>query len=199
MASNSTRDQIVEVADRMFYQQGYENTSFADIAESVGISRGNFYHHFKSKDDILDAVIALRLSNTQQMLDRWETEGDTPDKRIMSFIRILIVNQEKIMRFGCPVGTLCTELAKLHHAAQPDSNKLFTLFRDWLRHQFVLLGHETNADHLAMHVLARSQGVATLANAFRDEEFVRDEVGQLSQWLASLAKVPEKKSSRRRV
>jgi len=46
-------------ADRLFYEQGFEHTSFANIADAVNISHGNVYHHFKSKDDILDAVIIL--------------------------------------------------------------------------------------------------------------------------------------------
>lgn len=40
----STRQEIVEKADLLFYQRGFENTSFADIADAVGISRGNFYY-----------------------------------------------------------------------------------------------------------------------------------------------------------
>jgi TetR/AcrR family transcriptional regulator, transcriptional repressor for nem operon len=47
----------------------------------------------------------------------------------------------------------------------------------------VLLGLEAEADALAMHVLARSQGVATLANAFHDEAFLRKEVDQMCDWL----------------
>jgi len=45
----------------------------------------------------------------------------------------------------------------------------------------------TEADALAMHLLAWSQGIATLANAFNDENFIRDEVRQLHDWLKSLA------------
>jgi hypothetical protein len=61
------------------------------------------------------------------------------------------------------------------------------LFRTWLRRQFVALGREADADRLAMHLLARSQGVATLANAFQDEEFLRVEVEQMYGWLRSCA------------
>ncbi len=144
-----------------------------------------FYHHFKSKDEILDAVIALRLANTQSMLDEWELAGETPADRIRSFIDILLANRRKIKQHGCPVGTLCTELAKLNHRSQADANGLFTLFRMWLRRQFTLLGREADADELAMHLLARSQGVATLANAFHDDEFIDHEVEQLHDWLDS--------------
>lgn len=187
MASRATREEIVGVADDLFYRQGFEHTSFADIAARVKISRGNFYHHFKTKDDILDAVIQKRLADRNGMLERWEAEGTTPVERISSFIDILIVNGEKIKLYGCPIGTLTSELAKLNHAAQPDASRLFTLFRTWLRRQFVALGREADSDVLAMHLLARTQGAATLFNAFKDQDFVRREVDQMKDWLKETA------------
>ena len=179
----NTRQQIVEAADQLFYQQGFESTSFADIAAAVRISRGNFYYHFKTKDDILDAVIELRLTNTRAMLEQWEQQGDDPADRIRCFIHILIANQAGILLYGCPVGTLTSELAKLDHQALEHASEVFTLFRNWLRRQFQALGRKKDADDLAMHVLARSQGVATLASAFHDEKFIRQEVKLLCQWL----------------
>ncbi|HEY5964103.1 MAG TPA: TetR/AcrR family transcriptional regulator [Xanthobacteraceae bacterium] len=187
MGEKPTRDQIVQAADRLFYRQGYEHTSFSDIADAVQISRGNFYYHFKTKDEILDAVIGARLASTREMLEQWEIEGDRPEDRIRSFIHILIANRADIKRYGCPVGTLCSELAKLGHASKAEANQLLTLFRTWLRRQFTLLGREADADALAMHLLARSQGVATLANTFHDEKFIRQEVKQMCDWLQSCA------------
>lgn len=192
MSNKTTRDDIVEAADRLFYERGYEHTSFADIADAVQISRGNFYYHFKSKDEILDAVINLRLANSRKMLETWEIEGKTPQDRIRSFVDMLIANRAKIKRHGCPVGTLCTELAKLGHPSQGDANRLLALFRTWLRRQFALLGRKADADELAMHLLARSQGVATLANAFHDEKFIRQEVERMYDWLRSCAESPSR-------
>lgn len=186
MPEKKTRDQIVEAADQLFYQRGFEHTSFSDIADAVRISRGNFYHHFKSKDEILGAVIDLRLANTRHTLERWEIEDENPADRIRRFIHILIDNRAKIKRFGCPVGTLCTELAKLGHPSQGEANELFTLFRTWLRRQFTLLGRKADADALGMHILACSQGVATLASAFRDERFIKQEVQRMCDWLNAL-------------
>jgi TetR/AcrR family transcriptional regulator, transcriptional repressor for nem operon len=183
MSDKTTRDHIIEAADQLFYRQGYEHTSFSNIADAVRISRGNFYYHFKSKDEILDAVIDLRLANTRKMLEQWENEGEQPEDRIRSFIHILIMNRAKIKLYGCPVGTLCTELAKIDHPSQADAKKLFTLFRTWLRRQFELLGRKADADELAMHLLARSQGIATLATAFHDEKFIKYEVQQMLDWL----------------
>jgi TetR/AcrR family transcriptional repressor of nem operon len=185
MSDKTTRDHIVEAADQLFYRSGYEHTSFSDIADLVQISRGNFYYHFKTKDEILDAVIDARLAKTRSMLEQWEREASAPADRIRSFIHILIANRADIKRHGCPVGTLCTELAKLDHASQAEANKLFTLFRTWLSRQFALLDRDSDADVLAMHLLARSQGVATLANAFHDETFIRREVEYMCDWLKS--------------
>ena len=187
MGETKTRDRIVEAADGLFYRQGFGHTSFSDIAEAVGISRGNFYHHFKTKDDILDAVIGLRLANTREMLAQWEAEGATPEERIRSFIHMMVANRAEIMRYGCPVGTLCTELAKLDHVTHNEATRLFVLFRSWLAGQFRQLGRDRDADALAMHLLARSQGVATLANAFRDERFIEREVMRMDAWLGSIA------------
>lgn len=191
LTEKTTRDLIVETSDRLFYENGFDHTSFADIAGPVGISRGNFYYHFKSKDEILDAVIELRLANTAAMLAAWAEGDDDPAARIRSFIDMLIANRAKIMAYGCPVGTLCNELAKLDHLAHLRAGEIFTLFRGWLRREFARLGHAPEAaDALAMELLARSQGVATLASAFRDEAFIRREVTQMHAWLAAQRLAP---------
>lgn len=187
MSKVTTREQIIGAADQLFYQQGFDHTSFADIAAEVDISRGNFYHHFKAKDDILADVIAARLASTQALLGAWERDSDDPRARIESYIRILITNWDKISGFGCPVGTLTGELAKLDHGAQPEAVAVFTLFRHWLAEQFRRLGRPDDADALAMRVIAFSQGMATLANAFHDEAFMRDEVARMCAWLDDIA------------
>ena len=183
MAANSTRDRIVDEADSLFYTGGFEATSFHAIASGVGISRGNFYHHFKSKDAILDAVIARRAEATRAMLARWGAEGADARGQLLCFIHILVSNRADIMDFGCPVGTLTNELAKAHHPAKESAADIFALFRDWLAARFAELGAEEQADDHALHLLAWSQGVATLAAAFRDEAFIDREIAAITTWL----------------
>lgn len=195
--ATTTRESIIAAADRLFYERGFEHTSFADIAERVKISRGNFYHHFKAKDEILAAVIVARHGKTQAMLARWTGEGDGPLARLQCFAGMLIRNRRDIADHGCPVGTLCAELGKLGHAAAREAGGIFGLFRVWLGEQFTALGLAKEADALAMHLLARSQGIASLANAFNDEAFIRHEAALLSQWLNGL--VPPPASRKRRV
>ena len=58
------RNEILDVAERLFCTNGYDNTSTNDILAEIGIARGTLYYHFKSKEDILDAMIARLLDDT---------------------------------------------------------------------------------------------------------------------------------------
>ena len=86
MNQKATRNRIIEAADRLFYQNGYEHTSFSDISGAVEISRGNVTFHFQTKDEILEAVIDLRLDRTRRLLEQWEADGERCEDRIKSFI-----------------------------------------------------------------------------------------------------------------
>lgn len=51
------QQEIIEAAKSLFFTKGYEQTSTVDIMRSVGIAKGTLYYHFKSKEEILDAII----------------------------------------------------------------------------------------------------------------------------------------------
>ncbi|HEX3029965.1 MAG TPA: TetR/AcrR family transcriptional regulator [Clostridia bacterium] len=51
------RNEILDAADELFSKKGFDGTSTNDILEKVGIARGTLYYHFKSKEDIMDALI----------------------------------------------------------------------------------------------------------------------------------------------
>lgn len=52
------KNEIMDAAARLFTDKGYDSTSTNDILDAVGIARGTLYHHFKSKEDIMDGLIA---------------------------------------------------------------------------------------------------------------------------------------------
>jgi len=179
---DALRQRIVTAADELFYQKGYENTSFRDISDEVNISRGNFYYHFKSKDEILNAVIDARLLAFESMLKAWDKKITDPKKRLYYYIDMLSRNEDEIISYGCPVGGLCNELAKISHVMQGDANKMFTIFRDWIVTQLKLLG-VNNTKQIAMHLLVLAQGTVTIANVFEDKRFLQQEAKRAKQWL----------------
>ena len=60
---------------------------------------------------------------------------------------------------------------------------MLTVMREWLTKQFKELGLGREASQMAMHLLARSQGIALITNSFEDQTFLRQEVKRLKQWL----------------
>jgi AcrR family transcriptional regulator len=176
------RQRIIDVADSLFYKRGYNQTSFQDISDATGIPRGNFYYYFKTKDEILEAVVNSRIAQLSTLLNRCEAEMADPRERLLSYSNILEYNRDDVIQSGCPIGTLSSELAKDTPALQEKSRQAFILMREWIGQQFESLG-KTDADDLAMDLLAKMQGVAVMACAFKDIDFIRRSHREIQDWI----------------
>lgn len=56
------KNEILDVAERLFGTKGFDSTSTSDILNEIGIARGTLYYHFKSKEEILDAMISRMMT-----------------------------------------------------------------------------------------------------------------------------------------
>ena len=179
---DNNRQRIVEAADQLFYTRGYNQTSFRDIAEMTGIPRGNFYYYFKTKDEILNAVIEHRLAGIQDYLRQCESVSTEPRRRLLAFAGLLDHNKENVIAFGCPLGSLSSELAKDDAALQRASVRVFEIIRQWLRQQFAALGFG-DAEARAMDLLARMQGITVMSCAFKDMAFLERSNAAIRDWI----------------
>lgn len=184
------RQRIVEAANALFYQHGYNQTSFSEIAEAAEVPRGNFYYYFKTKDELLAAVIDYRLAGIRVMLDEWEHSLPTPLERLKRHVKILLHAEDDILRYGCPMGSLNVELSKNQLAQQSQAREMFELFRGFLVRQFRALApariDAALADEYALHLLAVAQGVSLITNVYSDPAFLRREAQRLCEWLEQL-------------
>lgn len=76
------KNEILDAAEVLFSQKGFDGTSTSDILDQVGIARGTLYHHFKSKEDIMDAL-----------LERYNTKILAAAKRIAENQSIPVVDR----------------------------------------------------------------------------------------------------------
>jgi AcrR family transcriptional regulator len=185
--SERTRQRIIEAANRLFYHKGYNQTSFSDVVEAAGVPRGNIYYYFKTKDEILEQAIAYRLARIRVMLEGWTGSYRTPVERLHRFVDILQNSAEAIMRYGCPMGSLNTELGKDQAALQGQAEQLFTVFENWLTDQFAELGYAGRARELAQRLMAQGQGISVIAHAHSDPAFLQRERQRLRRWIDQLA------------
>ena len=179
---DSNRQRIVDAADQLFYTRGYNQTSFRDISDITGIPRGNFYYYFKTKDDILGAVVDSRLKFYTEMLAQCDATASSPRDRLLAFAGMLEKFEDGVVEVGCPIGTLTSELAKDDPQLQKKSREIFELLREWAAKNFSAAGVE-HAEDRAMDMLARMQGVSVMACAFKDKVYMHRGLEEVKSWI----------------
>ncbi|MBO0994410.1 TetR/AcrR family transcriptional regulator [Bacillus sp. SD088] len=75
--AQATIENILTVSAELFLEKGFEKTSMRDIAETAGISKGAIYHHFQSKDEIINAVTEKQEEINATLLQNWLAEIET--------------------------------------------------------------------------------------------------------------------------
>lgn len=76
------RQELLNAAEKLFCAQGYEGTSVQDILTAAGMSKGGFYHHFASKEDVMKALCIRRAERAAAFTAQILSEAATPMARI---------------------------------------------------------------------------------------------------------------------
>jgi TetR/AcrR family transcriptional regulator, transcriptional repressor for nem operon len=181
----NNRERLLHAAEKTTYRYGFGPAAIADIAKEARIPLGNVYYYFKTKDEIGDAIIELRVSRFRKLLEEL-SKAPSPKERLCAFVQIKIKNRLDLARGGCPVGTLCSELQKHGGPAARKSPVLFATALDWMEAQFRALGKGAESRSLAVHLLAATQGVSVLAHTFHDPKLIAMEAARLQKWIRSL-------------
>jgi len=176
---------IIKKANRLFYMQGYNQTSIADVANAVGITKGNLNYHFRSKDDLLEAVIKFRKDSIEQMLSEWELEYSDHKDRLRRFVQMMLNEEQNLIRYGCAVGSLNVELAKYQQPMQLKSREMFDLFRGYLEKSFRVIDKD-KSESLSLHFLTMAQGAVLMSYVYADSDLLKQECNNILDWIDTL-------------
>jgi len=182
----AARQRIIDAANKLIYQQGYQATSLADVADAIGVTKGNLHYHFNSKEDLLDAVIYHRLEGISIQLQQWQQDYATPVERLKRFVQMLLNEEAQLVRFGCPMGSLNMELGKSQKSLQAKSLVMFQYYLTWLEKQFKQLDRQ-NGKALSQHLITMAQGAALMAYIYQDPKWLKQECKQIDSWIDSLS------------
>jgi AcrR family transcriptional regulator len=179
------RERLIDAATQMVYRQGIEATTLADIAEAADVPLGNVYYYFKTKDEIIDAVVQSHLHTIRTTLAAIEADHRTPKARLKALVKMLTGEREAIAEYGCPQGSLCSEVNKRSSGNDHFAADLMRVPLTWAEEQFRLMGCR-DANERAVTLMATYQGAALLSNTLGDPALMLRESRRLGRWIDSL-------------
>jgi AcrR family transcriptional regulator len=188
MNAVSNRDRLIEVAMRLFQQRGYGQTSLSDVAQDAGMLKGNVAYYFKTKSELLQAVLQNRQALLIQALSGGEADPAEPEVALGRLLGHVRSQAGELVQWGCPVGSLATELGKGN--ASPDAAALLTSIETFAALHLARRLPSSQARLCAEHLLVVLQGAAVLAQARRDPSVVHRQVDSAAVWLQTVLGQP---------
>jgi TetR/AcrR family transcriptional repressor of nem operon len=179
------RQRLIAAANQLLYQQGVEKTTLADIAQAADVPAGNVYYYFKTKDDLIAAVIEAHIQQSRAALASIDGTHRSPKSRLKALVGELARQGEVIALYGCPNGSLVSELDKRPSPPDFAAADLMRVPIEWAEEQFRALGRR-DAHDLAVSLMASYEGSALLTNTFRDPDILAREARRLNRWIDTL-------------
>lgn len=199
------RSKLLDAAFSIIREKGYAATSVDELCDQAGVTKGAFFHHFKSKDALGVAAAHHWSETTGAFFESapYHEHGD-PLERVLGYLdfRKAMIKGE-IPEFTCLVGTMVQEIYETSpqireaceasictHAAKVESDiadamKLYRIRAPW------------TAEDLALHTQAVLQGAFILAKAKGNSAVVEASIDHLRRYVELLFGRPKKRSSRK--
>jgi TetR/AcrR family transcriptional repressor of nem operon len=189
----TTRDALVAGALRLMEVRGYQNTSLDDVLREAGVGKGNFYYHFRSKEDlghaILDQIIGSFLERTLEPC--FSDPAGYRLGQIRCFLsRVLEHQRQRKCVGGCAMGNLASELSDVHEGFRA---RLASVFMAWQERLTLVLREAQTRGELvqscepeavAHFVVAALEGSILLSKVTKNIAVMEQCVTELERYLA---------------
>jgi TetR/AcrR family transcriptional regulator, transcriptional repressor for nem operon len=189
----NTRDALLTAALRILREKGYGSATVDDICRAAGVSKGAFFHHFATKDELALAAAEYFTEGADALFASapYRDVAD-PRERLLAYIdlRTSMMHGE-LPDFTCLLGTMVQETYATHPAIRDAC-------RDQIRHHADDVAHDVTAaktayapdaswspESLALFTQAVIQGAFVLAKAHNDPAIATDCLTHLRRYVAS--------------
>lgn len=190
--SKRTREKLVEAAQRLFLEKGYEATGVSEILRAAEVNSGSLYYFFKTKEALLLAVLDWYVAHLHPLvLEPVFSRVEEPLHRVFAILsgyRLMLTMTD--CRQGCPIGNLAIEMSEKSEAVR---EKIALNFTNWrkaivrcLEEARDVLPRETDAERLSMFILTVMEGGVMQARAHRSLEPYDASVAQLKDYFVRL-------------
>jgi TetR/AcrR family transcriptional regulator, transcriptional repressor for nem operon len=171
MSEAPSKVSLLSAAKALFLARGYAGTSVDTICEKAGVSKGSFYHSFKSKEDLGIGVLQWSLERGGEVLGAHKKVAD-PVEQSLVYLRHLENSAQTLWSDGCLLGTFANELGDTNPRLKEAVATLFTAVIKEIASRLKPLAARPEitctANELAEELLVILEGSITLAKAYRD-------------------------------
>jgi TetR/AcrR family transcriptional repressor of nem operon len=188
------KQHIITLAAEIVYRQGFKGTSVENVLDIAGVGKGNFYHYFRSKDDLGIAIIGE--------LERWFESPvaedifsvtKSPAQRLHEFLAYL-EEQRRRDNHGDPLANLLAELGDVEPFVKPLQaalNALIDRLESIVSEYALERGATVNARAVARGIAAQIHGLSGIFKVDRDEAAFHDGLQRIETQLQTLVATPE--------
>ena len=179
------RERLVAAACDVMYRQGVAAATLANVAEAADVPLGNVYYYFRTKEELVGAAVQAHADQLTSGVAALEHRHRSPRARLKALVGLLAENRDLIARYGCPYGTLSSELSKRAAGSDPLAAPLMQIPLDWAEQQFRAMGRRDSRD-LATGLIAAYQGAAVLTSSLGRPEVMARLARRLAKWIDAL-------------
>jgi TetR/AcrR family transcriptional repressor of nem operon len=186
---SSHRGALIDATRRLALSKGFPATTVEEICEMAGVTKGSFYHHFESKDDLGTAALEAYFADVVAAFGSgaW-ARMDDPVLRLQAFFANAIeVCTGPVMSYGCLIGSYALDLAESSPQIRRRLSEMFGALRDvvagLIRGAAQHRGRELDAGALGDQFLAVLEGSIVLAKAHADPSVPRRGLALLGEHL----------------
>ncbi|HXW50888.1 MAG TPA: TetR/AcrR family transcriptional regulator [Candidatus Acidoferrales bacterium] len=184
------RQHIIELAAEVVYRQGFKGTSVENVLEIAGVGKGNFYHYFRSKDELGVAIIGeIERWFSSPSSDEIFSHSKSPELRLADYLAH-IATQRRRDNHGDPLGNLLAELGDVEPFSKP-LRKALSAFVDRLESvvsEYALeRGVSVNTRAIARALASQIHGLSAIYKVDRDEAAFDDGLRRVQDMLPAMA------------
>lgn len=199
----NARTQLVTSGTKLLMRDGYSATSVDQICQDAGVTKGAFFHHFKSKEELAQAC-----------LEQWDRQAAVmtsaapfqeikdPLKKLLACIDFVVeVFSNPSTPKSCLAGTTVQEVSETHPALRDAANACFVGVQDRFRQMLDAAckseGKKLDTASLATLWITTLQGSLLVYKASQDPTVIRQNMQHFRQYIESLFRGPRGRAGKR--
>lgn len=195
---DGTRERLVAAAEALILGHGYAGTSLDDLLRATGLTKGAFFHHFRSKAELARAVVERYAESDYALFAEWAVRADRlsddPLERVLIFLRLFeeFLDALEAPLAGCVFAAFTYESAIMGPEIQAYIRERLGLWRQLFEERLAALiaarppALPVTARELAELIVTLIEGGLIMANALQDRRFLQRQSRQYRAYLELL-------------